>query len=146
MPADAAKLVHRAAGAYNRPIAYRHMPAQRGSVADHRVVSHLRVVSHVNLRHQKIVIPDRSHHPSAFRSAMDGYELPDLVAIADAGLAALALIFQVLWSHANGGIRKEHVVRSYSELTFQIDVGLQHRALADGNIFADDHVGADFRR
>ena len=49
----------------------------------------------------------RGHQAAALGAAVDGDELADPVAVADAGLGALALVLQILRRHADGEYGKK---------------------------------------
>ena len=82
--------------------------------------------------------------PPPCGAAMDRDEFADAVAVADAGLGALALVLQILRRDADGGVREEDVVLADPGGPFEEVVGHQARARADFDVRADDAVGADF--
>ena len=59
------------------------------------------VVGDVGVGHQQVVAADAGDQAAALGAAVDGDELADAVAVADAGLGALALVFQVLRGDAD---------------------------------------------
>ena len=62
------------------------------------------VVRHVRVGHQQIVGADARDQSSARRAAVDGDELADAVAVADARFGALALVFEILRGHADAAV------------------------------------------
>ena len=81
--------------------------------------------------------------PPPCGAAMDRDEFADAVAVADAGLGALAFILQILRRDPDGAVRKEDIVLADPGGAFEKDVGHQARARADLHVRADDAVGAD---
>ena len=77
---------------------------------------------------------------------MDGDEFPDEVAVTDVCFGSLALILEVLWSDADGGIGREGVVLADGDGAFDVDVGKQPGAGPDFDVRADDAERADVRR
>jgi hypothetical protein len=106
----------------------------------------LRIVCHVDVCHQQVVVADARDHPPAFRSAVNGDKLPDAVAAAEARLAALALIFQILRRHAYRGVRIKNVRFADPRGPVHVHVRHQARARADFHFCADDTVGPDHGR
>ena len=52
VPADAAKLMHRAVRAHVRVILHRHVAGQRSAVGENCVIAHLTIVRHVRIHHE----------------------------------------------------------------------------------------------
>ncbi len=143
MAPDAAELMHAAVGADVHPIVDGHVAGERHAVAQNDVIADAAIVRHVGVGHQQVVAADAGDQAAARGAAVDGDELADAVAVADARLGALAFIFQILRGHADGAVREEDVVFADPGGAFQVDVGHQAGAGADLHFRADDAVGSD---
>src|SRR5205814_9867590 len=126
-------------------VPYRHVPAQRRAVAQHGAVAHLYIVGDVDIRHQQIVVADAGQHASAFGAAMDGHELADSVAAADARCGSFALVLQVLRRHADRAVGVKNIIFADCGGAFQVYVGHQASACSDLDLRSHDAVGADLR-
>ena len=76
-------------------------------------------------------------------AAVDSDELAEGVAIADAEVGGLALVFEILSLLADGGIGVEYVFRANDGGARDGDVMLEAAAGAELGLCADDAVGAD---
>ena len=102
VPADAAELVDADEGADLGPIADGDVAGERDAVGQDDVIADADVVRDVRVGHEQVVAADGGEQAAALRAAVDGDEFADAVAVADAGLGALALVFQVLRGDADG--------------------------------------------
>src|SRR5437899_8873174 len=100
-------------------------------------------MSYVDVGHQQIVVANARDQAAAFGAAMNGDKFADAVAGADARFGALALIFQVLRSYADGCVRIENILLADPGGSFGVDVGHQSGARADLNFLTDDAIRAD---
>src|SRR5258708_3826356 len=144
MPAHPAELMHAAERADHRPISNQRMSAERHAVREYGVISDLHIVRNVGVGHQEIVIADSGDQPAAFRAAMNGDELSNLVAVSNACLGTFALIFQILRRDTHRCVWIEDVIFADNGYAFHIDMRHQSRTLADFDIRSDDAVGSDF--
>src|ERR1019366_2704037 len=97
----------------------------------------------VGVGHQQVAAADGGEQSATLGSAMDGDEFADAVAVADAGLGALALVLQVLRRHAGGAVGEEEVILAHPGGAFEVVIGHQPCARADVHFGADDAIGAD---
>ncbi len=75
---------------------------------------------------------------------MDGDELAEGIAIADAGAGGFAGVFQVLAAGSDRGERVEDVVGADCDRSLDHHVGVQPGPVSDSHLVADDAVGSDF--
>src|SRR5204862_2552806 len=104
------------------------------------------VMSHVGVGHQEVVAPDADDQSPALRLAVDGDEFADPVAVANAGLGALAFVLEVLRGDSGGGIGEENVILANPRGPFHVVVRHQAGAGADMHFGAQDAVRADIGR
>src|SRR5579862_7332012 len=96
------------------------------------------IVRDMRISHQEIVVADGSDHSPAFGAAMQRREFADAIAMPDAQLAPLALVFEILRRDADSRIRKEDVVLPDGQRPFHENVTLDHGARSDFDIRSDD--------
>ena len=104
------------------------------------------VMGDVRVGLKQVVVAESGDPAAALRAAVNGDEFPDEIAVADVCFGSFAVIFEILWSDADGGIGREGVVRADSDGAFDVDVGKEPGAGADFNVGADDAERADVRR
>src|ERR1019366_6951941 len=141
--ADAAELMDADERAYVGPIADGDVTGERDAVGHDHVVADAYVVGDVGVSHQQVVAADRGDQSPALGAAMNGDEFADAVAMADAGLGALALVFEVLRGHAGRAVREEEVILADPGGAFEIVICHQAGARADVYFRSNDAVGAD---
>ena len=128
MAADAAELMHAGEGADVGPIADGDVAGEGDAVGQDDVIADADVVGDVGVGHEQVVAADGGEQAAALGAAMDGDEFADAVAVADAGLGALAFVLEVLRGHADGAVRKEDIVLADRGGAFQVVIGHQARA------------------
>src|ERR1035437_4326322 len=141
--ADAAELMDAGEGADVGPIADGDVAGEGDAVGHNDVIADQRVVGDVGVGHEQVVAADGGDQSPALCAAMDGDEFADAVAVANAGLGALALVLEVLRGHAGGAVGEEEVVLADRGGAFEVVIGHQARARADVDFRSDDAIGAD---
>src|ERR1035437_7094878 len=141
--ADAAKLMDAGEGADVGPIADGDVAGEGDAVGHDDAIADARVVGDVDVGHEQVVAANGGDQSPALGSAMDGDEFADAVAVADAGLGALALVLEVLRGHAGGAVREEEVILADPGGAFEVVIGHQACARADLHFGSDDAIGAD---
>ena len=122
---DAAELMDADEGADVGPIADGDVAGEGDAVGQDDVIADADVVGDVGVGHQQVVAADGGEQSSALGAAMDGDEFADAVAVADAGLGALAFVLQVLGGHAGGAVREEDIVFADAGGAFEVVIGHQ---------------------
>src|ERR1039457_1724726 len=128
---------------YVGPIADGDVAGEGDAVGHDDVVADAHVVGDVGVCHEQVVAADGGDQSPTLGSAMNGDELTDAVAVADAGLGALALVLEVLRGHAGGAVGEEEVVLADPGGAFDVVIGQQAGARADVHFRSDDAIGAD---
>src|SRR6185312_6661462 len=141
--ADLAELVHAGIAGKYRPVADLHVPGQGRIVGEHHVAADLAVMRDVHVGQHPVVVAQAGDAAAAARTAVDGDEFADQVAVADDELGALAGEFLVLWITTERGELGDAVVAAYARRALDHDVGANDRALADFHFGAKDAVGTN---
>src|SRR5882762_8203700 len=110
VPAQPAKLVHRAKRAHRHEIFHGHVSCQRRAVYKQRVAADRAIVPDVRIRQKQIVVPQRSFAAAFLRSPADRHVFPKNISISGKELRALPakrIVLRVASYHTE---RMKHIV------------------------------------
>src|SRR5688500_1230172 len=141
--ADPAVLMDGAEGADGRVVADLDVAGERGAVGEDHPVADPAVVGDVAVRHEQAVAADRGQTAALAGAAVDGHELPKVIAVADLQAGALAAELEILGVEAEAGVGEDAVAAPDPRRPLELRAGADLGALADLDLGADHGVWSD---
>src|SRR6267378_1827208 len=143
VPAEPAKLVHRAKRANRHEIFHRHVSRQRRAVHKQRVAANHAIVPDVRIRQKKIAVPQRSFATVFLRSPADRYVFPKNISVSGNELHALPAKRIVLRIASHYTECMKHIVLAKLRRPLHDRMRVQHAAVSQFHLFANNRVRAD---
>src|SRR6267142_2726295 len=143
VPAEPAKLVHRAKRTHRHVIFHRHVSRQRRAVHEQRVAADHTIVPDVRIRQKKIAVPQRSFAAAFLRSPADRHVFPENIPVSGNKLHALLAKRIVLRVASDDTERMKHIVLTKFRRSLYDRMRVQHAAVTQFHRFAHYRVRAD---